>query len=101
MFDPIGDEKLCIYTTLNIKLYHVKKLNAESSSGDLYWVENQYVMVSMFLKEVKNEYSPHNFSILWALKNYLYILKSAKKNTFMQHLTKYEVFKKIYHSEID
>ena len=51
----------------------------KSSSGDLYWVENQYVMVNMFLEKVKNEYLPHNVSILWALKNCLYVVKSAKK----------------------
>ena len=47
-------------------------LMPKSSSGDLCWVENQYVMGNMYLKRVtKNpEYSPHNVSILWALKNY-------------------------------
>ena len=63
-----------------MKLYHVKIFKLESSSGDLYWVENQYIMVNMFLKKVKNEYSPHNISILWALKNYMYVLKSAKNH---------------------
>ena len=43
----------------------------KSSTGDLYWVENQYVMVNMFLEKVKNVYLPHNVSILWALKNYV------------------------------
>ena len=53
---------------IRIKLYHVKILMPESSSGDLYWVENQYFMVNMFWKRSKNEYSQHNVSILWALK---------------------------------
>ena len=36
---------------IRIKLYHVKILMPESSSGDLYWVENQYFMVNMFFKK--------------------------------------------------
>ena len=39
------------------------------SAGDRYWIENQYVIVNMYLKRVnkKTEYSPHNVSKLWAL----------------------------------
>ena len=54
-----------------IRFCHLKILMPKSSSGDLCRVENQYVMVNMYLKRVKKtEYSPHNVSILWALKNY-------------------------------
>ena len=41
----------------------------------IFWIENQYVMVNMYLKKVKskqlktNIYSPHSVSILWSLKN--------------------------------
>ena len=55
------------------RLCRLKILMPKSSSGDLCWVENQYVLVNMYLKRVKkkkNEYSPHNVSILWDLKNY-------------------------------
>ena len=33
---------------------------SRSSSGDLYWVENIYLMLNMFFKKVKNEYSQQN-----------------------------------------
>ena len=60
---------------IKVKLYHVKILMPKSSFGDLYWFENQYVIVNFFLKKVKkkHEYSPHDVSI--------------NKNMFMQYLT--------------
>ena len=60
---------------IKVKLYHVKILMSKSSFEDLYWVENQYVMVNFFLKKVKktHEYSLDDVSI--------------NKNMFMQHLT--------------
>ena len=56
----------------------------KSSSGDLYWIENQYVMVKMCLKKVtENEFSPHNDRILWALKKPFGIdVKSAEIHEF-------------------
>ena len=36
------------------KIWHLQSVNMpKSSSGDLYWIENQYVMVKMYLKKVK------------------------------------------------
>ena len=50
------------------------------SAGDRYWIENQYVIVNMYLKRVNNktEYSPHNVSNLWALKNYFVCRQKCK-----------------------
>ena len=55
----------------------------KSSSGDLYWIENQYIMINryMYLEKVKknHKYSTHNVSIQWALKkNILYVVKFDK-----------------------
>ena len=57
---------------LNKKGNHVKIFLPRSSSGYLYWIENQYVMVNIYLKKVKkkSEYSLHDASILWTLKSY-------------------------------
>ena len=35
------------------KKYNEKILKAKSSSGDLSWIENQYVMVNINLKQIK------------------------------------------------
>ena len=45
----------------------------KSSSGDLYWIENEHVHE----KGQKANIYTHNVSILWALKNYLCVVKSA------------------------
>ena len=53
------------------KKYNEKILKAKSSSGDLSWIENQLSHGEHQLEtDKKKEYSPHNVSILWALKNY-------------------------------
>ena len=40
----------------------------QSSSGDLYWIENQFVVVNMYLKRVKKKgrILTHNGNVLWA-----------------------------------
>ena len=50
-------------------LYNLIIIMPQSSSRDLYLVENQYVIVNMNLKRVK-KISPHNVSLLQSLKNY-------------------------------
>ena len=66
MIDRIS-RKSDIWMLKKKKRFQVKIFMPWSSSGDLYWIENQYVMVNVYLKKVKNEYSPHNASIYWRL----------------------------------
>ena len=59
---------------IRIKLYHVKSRHPEIYIGlkiNISWWTCSW-------KRSKNEYSQHNVSILRALKNYLYVLKSTK-----------------------
>ena len=56
---------------------------SKSSSGDLYWIENQYVTANIWKftwKRSKNEYSPHNVSVLSALKK-LFCMSSNLPNS--------------------
>ena len=47
-------------TRITTKNYDVKICMPISSSGDLYLIEKEYVMVNMYLKQLKiKEYSPH------------------------------------------
>ena len=84
----------------------------ESSSGDLYWVENQYVMVNMFLKNTNHKMLVYcgPWKIINLLKTmsprqpiwWLSLIKAAQDEKKHEHATldnqiiKYEVFKKIY-----
>ena len=39
----------------------------KSSSGDLYWIENQYVMVNMYLKQVKKNPNIHHIMSVYCV----------------------------------
>ena len=63
----IGNARKTQISKIKIKLYHVKILVPKSSSGDLYWIENQYVKVSMYLKKVTKTNIHHIMSVCWVL----------------------------------
>ena len=59
------------------KKYNEKILKAKLSSGDLSWIENQYVMVNINLKQIKKTNMNHIMSVYCGLsKTILYVDKS-------------------------
>ena len=69
---------------LKKKSCNIKILMLQLSSGDLFWIENQYVMVNMYLKKEKKKTNINPITSVYCglWKTILYVVKSAKIHEF-------------------